>query len=208
MRQNINFVLINMSHTKSTPDNSLLQQVAYGSESAFTRLYEQWQPRVSAYIYKLSGSKELTAEIVQDVFLKLWLQREALTSIINFESYLFTLCRNHAINALKKTMRDLKQIQTLEELLINQVEAPEDDVYQKRLSVLDESIDLLTPRQKEIYLLHRHQRLTYQEIANRLGIGKESVKSHLQQAMKSILRNLQDRKLLLWLLIEIFAKKL
>ncbi|MBK6949894.1 MAG: sigma-70 family RNA polymerase sigma factor [Saprospiraceae bacterium] len=187
-------------------ERDCLDQIAAGSEPAFSQLYAHWQPQLASFIFSLTKSRSLTAEIVQDVFLKIWMSREALSGVDNFKAYLFVVSRNQAINAFRKTIRELRQTQALEQVLNTSEDGAEEELHTIRLSLIDESIDRLSPRQREVYLLHRHERMTYQEIAEKLGISRESVKTHLQLAVKAITRFLQDRKVLIALLIDFFSK--
>lgn len=184
----------------------LLGKVASGNEAAFSELYTIWQPILSSFIFKITKSRELTAEVVQDVFLKIWVNREALLQVQNFKAYLFVVSKNQAINAFRIAMKELKISQQLEAKLRDESIEWVDDLESSHLALVDEAIDRLSPRQKEIYLLHRQSRLTYQEIADQLGIGRGSVKTHLELALKSITRYLKSRIALFTLLVEIISK--
>ena len=197
--------LKSMAKPSANTERDLLAQVAAGSEPAFRQLYLEWQPQLASFIFSITKSRELSAEIVQDVFLKIWMSREALNGIENFKAYLFVVSKNQAINAFRKTMREIRQLEELEKTIQYPENAVIDEEHELRLSLIDESINRLSPRQKEIYLLHRHEGYTYQQIADKLGIGKESVKTHLSQAVKAISNYLQNRLDLLALLIEMFS---
>ena len=184
----------------------LLEKVASGNEAAFSELYAIWQPILSSFIFKITKSKEVTAEVVQDVFLKIWVNREALLEVQNFKAYLFVVSKNQAINAFRKSMKELRFFQLLEAKLKNESYESVDDLEPSQLALVDEAIDRLSPRQKEIYLLHRQSKLTYQEIADQLGIGKESVKTHLELAVKSITKYLKSKITLIALIVEIISK--
>jgi RNA polymerase sigma-70 factor (ECF subfamily) len=179
---------------KLSPNESeLLLKVADGDEIAFHELFRNYYGLLTAYIFRITKSTELSEEVISDVFLKIWLQRETLSGIKNFKAYLFVVSCNHALNALKKKIREWKQQKQWEQE--NQSIAIETDVTENSSVglMMDEAIDHLSPRQKEIYLLHRHERLTYIEIADRLGIGRESVKTHLKIAVRQITDYLQSR---------------
>lgn len=169
-----------MLHT----DEELLQEVAAGDEHSFARLFHEWQPFLSTHIYRITESRELTEEIVQDVFLKIWQTRETLTEIRNFKGYLLVVSKNHALNALKKIAREFQNWDKWARE--NKPGEEPEDLRQSYYSLIDEAVDQLSERQKQVYLLHRHQRLTYQQIADELGIGKESVKTHIELAVKHI----------------------
>jgi RNA polymerase sigma-70 factor (ECF subfamily) len=187
-------------------DADILKDIAAGSSKAFRALYSQWEPTLSSFIFQVTRSKIITAEIVQDVFLKIWMTRESLVEVKDFKAYLFVISKNRAINALKKSLADLERMKKYaSEVLFN--EQPEDDNDQIPFTLIDEAIDQLSPRQKEIFLLHRHERYSYREIAEQLGIGKESVKTHLSLAIKSIKNHIETKITLIILLIDFISKK-
>lgn len=169
-------------------DPLLLKQISEGDESAFGRLFHSWQPLLAGYIYKVTESRPLTEEIVQDVFLKIWQTRETLANITHFKSYLFVISRNHALNVVQKNMRQLLQQKAYEQSgqAIGNTGPSSEELA--GLTLIDVAVDQLPARRKEVYLLHRHEKLTYQQIADKLGIGRESVKTHLELAMKDISR--------------------
>ena len=187
-------------------DADILKDIAAGSSKAFRALYSQWEPTLSSFIFQVTRSKIITAEIVQDVFLKIWMTRESLVEVKDFKAYLFVISKNRAINALKKSLADLERMKKYaSEVPFN--EQPEDDNDQIPFTLIDEAIDQLSPRQKEIFLLHRHERYSYREIAEQLGIGKESVKTHLSLAIKSIKNHIETKITLIILLIDFISRK-
>ena len=188
-------------------DADILKEIAAGSSNAFRVLYSKWEPTLSSFIFQVTRSKIITAEIVQDVFLKIWMTRESLVEVKDFKAYLFVISKNRAINALKKSLADLERMKKYaSEVPFN--EQPEDeDNDQLPFTLIDEAIDQLSPRQKEIFLLHRHERYSYREISEQLGIGKESVKTHLSLAIKSIKNHIETKIALIILLIDFISKK-
>lgn len=188
-------------------DADILKDIAAGSSKAFRALYSQWEPTLSSFIYQVTRSKVITAEIVQDVFLKIWMTRESLVEVKDFKAYLFVISKNRAINALKKSLADLERMKKYASEVPFNEQPVEDDDAQLHFSLIDEAIDQLSPRQKEIFLLHRHERYSYREIAEQLGIGKESVKTHLSLAIKSIKNHIETKITLIILLIDFISKK-
>ena len=188
-------------------ETELLKDIAAGNSKAFRALYSQWEPTLSSFIFQVTRSKIITAEIIQDVFLKIWMARESLVDVKDFKAYLFVISKNRAINALKKSLADLERMKKYaSEVSFN--EQPEDeDNDQLPFTLIDEAIDQLSPRQKEIFLLHRYERYSYREIAEQLGIGKESVKTHLSLAIKSIKNHIETKITLIILLIDFISKK-
>jgi RNA polymerase sigma factor (sigma-70 family) len=186
----------------SEKETELLKDIAAGSSEAFRALYSQWEPNLSSFIFQVTRSKVITAEIVQDVFLKIWMTRESLV-----KAYLFVISKNRAINALKKSLADLERMKKYASEVPFNEQPEEEDNDQLPFTLIDEAIDHLSPRQKEIFLLHRHERYSYREIAEQLGIGKESVKTHLSLAIKSIKNHIETKITLIILLIDFISKK-
>jgi RNA polymerase sigma factor (sigma-70 family) len=172
-----------MSYRSALNDEKeLLRQVADGDERAFTRLFDHYHQRLGIHIYRITRSEEIAEELVHDVFLKLWLNRELLSGIDNFAVYLFVVSKNAALNALKKIASEKLKFTGLEDVAESPAEQPDDYRY----VLIDEAIDQLPPQQRQVYMLSRHQRLSYHEIAFQMGISRETVKKYLQIATASI----------------------
>jgi len=167
-------------------DSDQLVMVAAGNELAFKQLYFKYHQQLGTYIFRITNSMDLAEEIVQDVFLKIWMNREALSEVHNFKAYLFVISKNHTLNCLKKLSRERYHLNICEEKYMISLTADNGDsnIYH---NILDQAIDSLPPQQQRVYLLSRHQRLSYSEVANRMNISHESVKKYLRIANASII---------------------
>jgi RNA polymerase sigma-70 factor (family 1) len=166
-------------------EKDLLLKVAGGDEQSFSELFYTHHQLLGTHIYRITGSAELAEEVVQDVFLKIWLNRESLENIENFRAYLFVISKNHALNCLRKLARERLQQKTIEDnaLALSPEDNPGLDAY---YALLDQAIDHLPPQQQKVYLLSRHNRLKYDEIASQMGLSRETVKKYLQASTHSI----------------------
>ncbi|MGI8582640.1 MAG: RNA polymerase sigma factor [Chitinophagaceae bacterium] len=174
-----------MPDPSSYDEKELLAKVAGGDEAGFRQLFLQWHQLLASYIFRITESKELSEEIMQDVFLKIWMVRESLEEINHFKSYLLAVSRNQTYDVLKKLLKEKALRQTWEKE--NKTVAFENEIIPDTTSsLIDQAIDSLPPRRKEVYLLSRHERLSYKEVAEKLGISTESVKTHLKLASTSI----------------------
>lgn len=165
-------------------ENELLLKVAVGDEHAFRQLFTAYHQQLGIHIYRITNSAELAEEVVQDVFLKIWMTRETLGDIDDFKAYLFVISKNHALNCLKKLAKERVQIKQLELGSMEMLNGGQDSGMYYNL--LDEAIDHLPPQQQRVYLLSRHNRLKYAEIAEQLKLSRETVKKYLQIATTSI----------------------
>jgi len=83
----------------------MLLRISSGNQIAFGELFKYYDTQLASYIMGFTRSQFLTEEIVQDVFLKIWLNRTTLTEIECFKSYLFVTGRNHTLDCLKVNSR-------------------------------------------------------------------------------------------------------
>jgi RNA polymerase sigma-70 factor (ECF subfamily) len=169
----------------------LLQAVADGHETAFGELFNRYHHLLGHHIYRITESRELTEEIVQDVFLKIWMTRESLSEVKNFRTWVYVLSRNYTLNAMRKIIRERTQQKEWVKDSSNSTDpAPNNEAH---FTLVDEAIAALSPQQKTVYQLGREQGLTYAEIATQMGISKETVKYYMKLALASITQFVQDR---------------
>lgn len=167
--------------------------VAGGNEAAFRELVVRYSGLLYTYIYRHVESREVSEELVQDVFTQIWLTREALLEVRNFRTYLYVVSRNQALNALKKMLRDHHKQQEYRQLEL--VQEPDEERLNRemQLSIIEEAIEQLPARQKQAWVLSRRERLTYQQVAQEMDISRETVKTYLQHAHQFIGKYLTDR---------------
>jgi RNA polymerase sigma-70 factor (family 1) len=163
--------------------NELIIRVVQGDEIAFGQLFREYKNKLYSFIFHLSGSATIAEDVLQDVFLKIWRDRDQLTGIDNFNAYLYRMAQNTAINVLRRQSR--------EALLLNEVQrlAPEGVQGDELLEVqtaLHQAINNLPPQQRKVYQLGQEQGLTYEQIAGSLGISTSTVRNHMVQALKAI----------------------
>jgi len=172
-------------------ESELLAKIAEGDQRAFSEVFHWYYAPLGQAIIKITESQTLTQEIVQDSFVKIWLKREDLTTIDNFSNYLFIVCRNHAFTTIKKLAKDRKLQPAIERHLqweseLADLENPSDDYR----NLLEQAVAKLPTQQQNIYKLSRYQHLKYEEIAKKLGLSPETVKTQIYNAVKFIRKDL------------------
>lgn len=166
----------------------LLKLIAKSDEFAFTKLFTHYRDRIYSIAFKLTKSTIIAEEIVQDVFLKIWLKRANLNDIQNFSAYLFIVTRNDAYKVLKDIARNYKKVTLLtdEYQLFTNIDTS-DLVMEKEFNLLlQNAIERLPNQQKQVYTLMKTQEFKRNEVAHQLDLKPETVKFHLAQAMKNI----------------------
>ena len=175
-----------MSLNSNFDQSKLLYELSQGNELAFTKLYNEYKNVVFSTALKITKSKILAEEVVQDVFLKIWQNHENLAEITNIENYLFIISRNHIFDMIKKIARDTSLVidSNYKSTSTNDTEdAIKDDQYNV---ILNQIVDQLPPQQQKIYKMAKWDGLSHQKIGEDLGISTETVKKHMAQALKFV----------------------
>lgn len=159
-----------------------------GDEIAFQELFELYVHGILRFSNSILRNKELSEEVVSDVFFNLWVHRAKLDKIENLKAYIFTSVRNTSLNYLNKEKRE-KAI-SLEDisvsLPINEI-CPESVLISKELKeAIGRAIDHLPERCKLIYSLAKIEQLKYKEIAQILDISVKTIDHQLTIAIKKI----------------------
>lgn len=164
-----------------------LLQVSRGDEGAFTHIFNAYRNKIFTVAFKFTESETAAEEIVQDVFLKVWLKRDQLPEIKDFDSWLFIIARNHTFSYLKQIARLGKIEEDLKKNLVMNTPSADARLLEKNYeAILHEAISRLSARQQEVYRLSKEEGLKREEIAQKMGISPETVKIHLGNAMKII----------------------
>ncbi len=191
-----------MQRSPTSIESEILQQVAVGDESAFRALFDEHWQNIYGVAYMLTKSVPMAEDMVQDIFLKIWMKKEQLPSIENFRNYLFIVARNHIFNELKKRSTDILFTDQLLDYFNDNKETPEKKLLQKEAShLIQQAIDRLPQQQKMVYRLSREEGLSRNEIAERLDLSPNTVRNHLAKALEMIRQSLQRDAsgLLLWI---------
>lgn len=176
-----------MSIAPHLNEKELIERITMGDRRAFTMLFDAYYRSLGQYVYKMTESLEATEEIVQDVFIKVWLKKDNLSSINNFSNYLFILSRNHTLNYLRKQATYKVHFQTWDGVQESNVGQPEvSDNYEDFRLLVEKAIEMLPAQQKKIYELCKVEKLKYEDVAAQLNLSLETVRKHMYLASKAI----------------------
>lgn len=165
----------------------LIRLVSEGDEQAFRKIFDHHKDRLYNYALRITDKEELAEEIVMDAFLKIWINRVELTAINRVDSYLYTLVRNHAFNAIKRMAHEAVIIKELSKRNTEYQDCTEETViYNDYQRLLNRAVNQLPPQQRLVYSLNRDEGLKYNEIAIQLKVSKNTVKGHLKKALSTL----------------------
>lgn len=162
-------------------------------QKAFEWLYRKYAMKVFQFTYAILKSKEVAEEIVNDIFVKLWQQREQLEEIDFLQAYLLKAAKNRACNYLRLIKKDPRiDLNDITAEHIHFAPSPEELSLTRELSDhLSQAIEQLPPQSKLIFKLLKEDGLKYREVAILLNISVKTVESHMTLALRRIAEALE-----------------
>lgn len=172
-------------------DKNTIKKFKKGDAEAFDAIYRKYSEKMLHFALGLVKNKEISKDLVQEVFVTLWEKRSQVDPNLNFDNYIYTI----AYNAIRKHFRK-KAIETkaLEYLHKNSPEIMENVegvvIYDELLELANNSIAKLPTKGRTVYKLSRQEGLKIKEIANVLNISTRTVESHLAKSLKYLKKEL------------------
>lgn len=195
-----------MAPGKENITSELLTRLKNGDIKAFDRIYELYSHKLYSFVFKILKNESEAADIVQEVFVKIWESRDKLGDYQLLNSYIFTIAYNFSISLIRKRISSNKYLERLKNSSIL-VTAPAciNEIEFKELNIqVEELISNLPDRQKQVFLLHRENGLSYAEIAEQLGISKNTVENHMVKALRYLRENMDTSLLINLLFVTLF----
>lgn len=167
----------------------LVKELIAGNEKAFRKLFDTYRNPLYKFCLSMVYSKEYAEEIVQEVFLKVWMKRETLNPELSFKAYIYTITRNDTIKFLRKAANDLKLREEIFYQSQKSVNPTEARMREKELENLKrKALEQLPPKRRQIFEMSRNEGKSYDDIAKELGLSVNTVRNQMSMAL-STLRN-------------------
>lgn len=175
----------------SDPDVTLMLEVAAGNEGALRMIIQKWQNPLINFFYRSLQSREEAEDLAQILFIKLYRAAPRYQPTAKFSTYLFAIARRQLINEYRRSQRKPMDLVDPAELggsisgrkVLETLEIEE--AFQQALRDLPEN-------HREALLLFKQQELSYQEIAEILGVPETSVKTWIYRARQRLKESLKD----------------
>lgn len=183
-------------------EKSIVKQLNEGSSEAFTMLYKRYSSQAFSLAYKYLGNTSLAEDVVQNLFLCIWNIREQIDPDKPFNHFLFTILKNDILNVLRNGRNSLVALDECLEVLYY-IENPEDDTAEldeQQIIIFKKALEQLSPQRRKIFSLKIYDRLSNQEIAEKLNLSVNTIKFQYSQSLK-ILRKYASESTLTILLI-------
>lgn len=163
-------------------EKQLVEKLSKGNIVAFNQLFETYSSRLYHFGLKYFHSQADAEEMVQDVFLKIWNNREGLKKEKSFSAYLFTI----AFNQIRKHFKKKHSVCELSDDIFEQIQdnSTEQSIsYQSVLDQVSELLKELPPKKKQIFEMSRFQGLSSKEIAAQLGLSSKTIDNQVSEVI-------------------------
>lgn len=195
-----------MNSTKDNLTSELLTRLKNGDMIAFDLVYELYSHKLFSFVHKIIKDEAEADDIVQEVFVKIWESRHKLEDYKLLSSYIFTIAYNNSIDLIRKRINNTKYLEYLKNSAF--INVTPDVATQIEFDELNKQVEMLVAnlpeRQRQVYLLHRQDGLTYPEIAVKLGISKNTVEIHMVKALKYLREHMDNSLLINMLFVSLF----
>ena len=185
--------------------NSIVKRLIRDDKKALDEIYTIFYPRLYAFSKSFLKVEDDVNDILQDVFVKIWLHRRNIKNVETFNAYIFTTTKNAIVSYFREKIK-IQDFETrLKKRVISEFASSADSFeYDDMKEKADRIIEQLPEKRKEIFKLCREEGLSYKEIAEKLGISIKTVEDHIMHANRFLRKYLKEMDLLVLLYCALF----
>jgi len=196
-----------LEDTGINTDKALFERIATDDEAAFSVLFFRYTARLAPFVTRLLQSERWSEEIVQDVFMRLWQNRQQLASIEHPGAYLYQMASNRTLDYIKRNARDVKLQYYAARWVKGVADHPDAQRdFHEIENLLKEAVNQLPAQRRKVYQLVREEGLSHAEIAARLQISKHTVRNHVAEALQEIRTYLREHGVMVIFLLGLVEK--
>ena len=170
---------------KFTNNSFFMSALAEGNEKAFDALFVDYYPKVLRFVMCFCHDKSEAENIVQELFMELWIKRERFIKIENLDNYLFISARNSAIHYVKQSLVCIDE-ESACNVQSNYISGEMKLCYNELYDFIMSEIDAMPEQRRRVFVMSRVDGLNNSEIAQRLGISKRTVETHISLALAQL----------------------
>lgn len=176
---------LSTSQISELNDEALFALIEKGDERAFTQAYDRYHKLLYVLAYRYLMNVNMAEDVVQHVFSRLWEFRTELRVGISLKNYLFTMTKNHVLNLIRnENSAIIKNYEMAQSAPAYEDNLMEDLEKKELMSNFYKAVDMLPVQKREICLMKVREELTNQEIAERMKLSVNTVKTHYSEALK------------------------
>jgi len=171
----------------------IIRRLKKDNKSAVDELFGYYYPRLYHFSKSILKIETGIDDILQEVFVKIWLNRQKISNAGTFNAYIFTITKNEVLNLIRSSVKD----HTFKDELYLRSVAEEYQTqnqleYDEIKTGIDHIVSSLPEKRKQVFILSRTEGLSNKEIAQQLNISKKTIEDHITHAIKHIKSAMQE----------------
>ncbi len=194
---------------RTSTDQDAIRRCLAGERDAFGELVERWQDRIYGAIYRIVWDAETARDLAQETFLRAYTKLESFQGGAAFGTWLYSIALNQARSELRRrsaaknkpplsldSMRGQGGEAREMDPADNAAPSPVDTIAtREHCELLRAEIERLDPLYREVLVMREFQNLSYEEVAEAVGVPVGTVRSRLHRARRDLRDRLKDRVL-------------
>lgn len=177
--------VISMRGYGSYSDSELAFLLTQGDELAFTEIYNRFYGLLFIHASKRLSDDEEAKDVLHQLFESLWLKRLQVAPDGNLSAYLYTAVRNRVLDVFAHQKVESKYTESLQDFIDQDHVSTDYLVREKQMArLIEQEIDALPPKMREIFILSRKEHKSHKEIALELGLSELTVKTQVKKALR------------------------
>ena len=175
-------------------EKELLSSIAQGNQNSYQIIFNHYWDQIYSTAFAFTKSAELSKDLAQDVFVKIWITREKLSEVNRFESFLYITARNLILDMLRKKIFTEENEEYLKKYFEESSHNPDRKLEFKEFEEkIHQAINQLPPQQQTAFRLSRFNGLSHEEIARQMGVSKQTVKSYIVRAIVNLRQFIKEQ---------------
>lgn len=176
-------------------DNDLLlfDQVKRDNLSSYEVIFKRYYKELYRFAFTYVRDATIAEEMAQEVFLYIWEKRAQIEIQTTLKTYLYSAVKNKCLNYIKLELPKQQSMADISEVMLSVSTGNKDEGENEQIKKhIQKSIDALPKKCRAIFLLSRNAGMTYEEIAEELGLSKKTVENQMGIALKKLRESLED----------------
>lgn len=174
-------------------DISVLKKIKEGNIKSFEYVFKLYYSGLMIYAFGITGRKDVAEEIVQDVFYKIWKDRESIQILHSIKSYLYGAVRNQSFQYCEH--QEVKERYRQKILSANEVhqDNPEEQFLINELEeIINCTLRKMPPRRQQIFRMHRINGKKYKEIADELSLSVKTIEAEMTKTYQTLRKEIEN----------------
>ncbi|HLR89450.1 MAG TPA: RNA polymerase sigma-70 factor [Balneolaceae bacterium] len=168
-------------------NQKLVEQIRSGDQYAFEQMFHSYYSKLCVFSNSYVKSLDVSRDVVQEVFIKIWDNREDFTINQSLKAYLYQAVRNHSLNHIDKQNHRRRLQRSLKKHRETLHDEPDSELNTEELTQkVWKLVEQLPERRRTIFILYRKHGLSYAEIGEVMEISRKTVENQMGKSLQFI----------------------